>query len=106
MLTVTLTGLSALLIHYFGYSQGDLAAYLASWGAEDYAEYLYDRAMSDPFESLVATYGYYRYLEICEAALSAGCPSERQFLRDYLAVGPAPFDALKEYMVGLYGNQG
>ena len=62
--------------------------------------------MSDPFEGVTASFGYYRYLDICQAALDAGCPSEEQFLRDYLAAGPAPFAALKEYMVSLYQNQG
>ena len=106
MLDVTLTGISALLIHYYGYCQRDLADYLKSWGAESFAGYLYEKAMSDPFESLVASYGYWQYLEICQAALDTGCPSEQQFLQDYLKAGPAPFDALKEHMVALYQNQG
>ena len=106
MLTVTLTGLSALLIHYYGYSPTELKEYLKSWGAEDFSDYLYAKAMSDPFEGLVASYGYYRYLDICQAALDGGCPSEEQFLRDYLAAGPAPFEALKEYMVSFYRNRG
>ena len=106
MLDVTLTGITALLIHYYGYSTGELAAYLKGWGAEDFTGYLYEKAMDDPFESLVASYGYYRYLDICQAALDAGCPDEQQFLRDYLAAGPAPFAALKEYMVRLYQNEG
>ena len=106
MLEVTLTGISALLIHYYGYSEKDLADYLKSWGAESFTDYLYEMAMSDPFESLVASYGYWQYLEICQAALDAGCENERRFLQDYLAAGPAPFEALKEYMVGLYQNQG
>ncbi len=106
MLDVTLTGITALLIHYYGYSAADLAAYLKGWGAEDFTDYLYEKAMSDPFESLVASYGYYRYLDICQAALDAGCPNEKQFLREYLSAGPAPYEALKEYMVSLYQNEG
>ncbi len=106
MLDVTLTGLSALLIHYYGYSEKDLAEYLKSWGAESFAGYLYEKAMSDPFESLVASYGYCQYLDICQAALDAGCETEQRFLQDYLSAGPAPFAELKEYMVGLYTNQG
>ena len=106
MLDVTLTGIVALLIHYYGYSTADLAAYLKGWGAEDFVGYLYDRAMSDPFESLVASYGYYQYLDICQAALDAGCENERRFLQDYLATGPAPFQELKEYMNNLYQNEG
>lgn len=106
MLDVTLTGMSALLIHYYGYSQADLANYLKSWGAEKFVGYLYEKAMSDPFDSLAASYGYWRYLDICQAALDAGCPTEQQFLQDYLAAGPAPYEALKEYMVSLYQNQG
>ena len=105
MLDVTLTGISALLIHYYGYSEKDLAEYLKGWGAESFAGYLYDKAMDDPFDSLVASYGYIRYLHICQAALNAGCESEQRFLQDYLAAGPAPFEALKEYMVGLYQNK-
>lgn len=104
MLDVTLTGITALLIHYYGYSEGDLAAYLETWGAESFTEYLYDSAMVDPFDSLIAAYGYWQYLDICQAALDAGCPTEQRFLREYLAAGPAPFEALKEYMVGLYQN--
>ena len=106
MLDVTLTGISALLIHYYGYTQKSLAAYLESWGAASFTGYLYDRAMSDPFECLVSSYGYWCYLDICQAALDAGCGSEEQFLRDYLAAGPAPYGALKEYMVHLYQKQG
>lgn len=106
MLYVTMTGMSSLLIHYYGYSSTDLAEYLKAWGAQEYTGYLYEKAMNDPFEGLVASYGYYRYLDICEACMDAGCPSETQFLRDYLAAGPAPFQELKGYMVGLYKNQG
>ncbi len=106
MLYATMTGMSALLIHYYGYSEKDLADYLKGWGAEEYAAYLYEKAMFDPFESLVASYGYYRYLDICQAAQDAGCESEERFFRDYLATGPAPFEALKEYMVAFYQNQG
>ena len=62
--------------------------------------------MFDPFDSLVAVYGYYAYLDICQAALDAGCESEARFLADYLAAGPAPYGPLKEYMVGLYENAG
>lgn len=106
MLDVTMTGVSALLIHYYGYSEKDLAEYLKSWGAEGFTDYLYEKALSEPFESLVAAYGYWQYLEICQAALDAGCPSERQFLQGYLNAGPAPYEQLKEYMVGLYQKQG
>ena len=106
MLYVTLTGISALLIHYYGYSQADLYAYLESWGAAAWTEYLFEKAMFDPFESLVASFGYYRYLDICQAALNAGCESEMRFFRDYLDAGPAPYAELKEYMVGLYSKQG
>lgn len=106
MLTVTMTGMTSLLIHYYGYSASDLAAYLKGWGAHEFTGYLYENALNDPFESLTASYGYYRYLEICQAAMDAGCPSEKQFLQDYLAAGPAPFRELKEYMVSLYQKQG
>ena len=106
MLDVTLTGMCALLIHYYGYSEQGLLEYLKSWGAEEYADYLYEKAMSDPFESLVASYGYWQYLDICQAALDAGCPTEQQFLQDYLNAGPAPYEQLKKYMVNLYQNQG
>lgn len=106
MVDMTLTGISALLIHSDGYSKADLSAYLAEWGAADFTDYLYGKAMDDPFDSIVAPYGYSRYLEICQAALDTGCGSERQFLQDYLSAGPAPFEALKEYMVRLYEKQG
>ena len=106
MLNETLTGITALLIHYYGYTTENLAAYLESWGAASFTGYLYDQAMFDPFECLVASYGYWCYLDICQAALDAGCPSEIQFLRDYLAAGPAPYKPLKEYMVRKYQKQG
>ncbi len=106
MLYKTLTGISALLIHYYGYSIEDLAEYLKSWGAESFTKYLYDAAMFDPFECVIASYGYYQYLDICQAALDAGCENERRFLQDYLAAGPGPFRELKEYMVALYQKQG
>lgn len=106
MLDVTMTGMCALLIHYYGYSTADLAEYLKSWGAESFVGYLYGKAMSDPFESLVAAYGYWQYLDICQAVLDAGCSDERSFLQDYLAVGPAPYEPLKEYMVAKYQNEG
>lgn len=105
MLYVTLTGICSLLIHYYGYSQEDLSAYLQRWGAEDFTQELYDKAMFDPFESLIAAYGYCQYLDICQAALDAGCKSEEQFFEDYMAAGPAPFGELKEYMVSLYQNK-
>lgn len=106
MLAVTLTGISSLLIHYYGYSKADLSAYLQGWGASDFTEYLYEKAMLDPFESLVASFGYYQFLDICQAALDAGCENEQRFLFDYLSVGPAPFEDLKVYMVDLYQKQG
>lgn len=106
MLYRALTGITALQIHYYGYTKENVAEYLKTWGAEEFADYLYEKAMADPFESVVAVYGYSRYLEICQAALDAGCDSEERFLRDYLAAGPAPFQALKEYMVSRYQKQG
>ena len=106
MLYTTMTGMTALLIHYYGYTEKDLADYLQGWGAASFADELYQKAMFDPFESLVASYGYYRYLDICQAALDAGCESETRFFRDYLDAGPAPYAELKEYMVGLYSKQG
>ncbi len=106
MLYQALTGITALQIHYYGYTKEDIADYLKSWGAEGFADYLYEKAMADPFDSVVAVYGYSRYLEICQAALDAGCDSEERFLRDYMAAGPAPFEALKEYMVSQYQKQG
>ena len=106
MLYVTLTGISALLIHYYGYSEAELSAYLTSWGADSVTSYLYEKAMFDPFESLVAAYGYSQYLDMCQAALDAGCENELRFYRDYLAAGPAPLGELKEYMVSLYQKQG
>ncbi len=106
MLYRALTGITALQIHYYGYTKENVAEYLKTWGAEEFADYLYEKAMADPFDSVVAVYGYSRYLEICQAALDAGCDSEERFLRDYLAAGPAPFQALKEYMVGRYQKQG
>ena len=106
MLSVTLTGISALQIHYHGYAKTDLAAYLKGWGVESFAGYLYEKALSDPFDSLAAAYGYARYLDICQAALDAGCESEERFLQDYLAAGPRPFGELKEYMVDLYQKRG
>ena len=106
MLYKTLTGISSVLIHYYGYSMTDLAEYLKSWGADSFTEYLYEGAMFDPFECVIASYGYYQYLNICQAALDAGCENEQRFLQDYLAAGPVPFRELKEYMVGLYQNQG
>lgn len=105
MLYVTFTSICSLLIHYYGYTQEDLSAYLQRWGAEDFTQELYDKAMFDPFESLVAAYGYCQYLDICQASLDAGCESEEQFFADYMAAGPAPFDELKEYMVSLYQNK-
>ena len=56
--------------------------------------------------TLLSVNGYWQYLDICQAALDAGCETEQRFLQDYLASGPAPYEALKEYMVGLYQNQG
>ncbi len=106
MLFTTMTGISALLVHYYGYTDAELKEYLKSSGAEAYADVLYEKAMFDPFESLIASYGYYRYLDICQAALDAGCNSEQAFLQDYLSVGPAPYAQLKQYMVDLYKNQG
>lgn len=106
MLDVTMTAMASLLIHYYGYTEKDLSAYLKDWGADSFTGYLYAKAMDDPFDSLVAVYGYYHYLDICEAALDVGCPTEKQFLRDYLAAGPAPYASLKEYMVSLYQKQG
>ena len=106
MLYRALTGITALQIHYYGYTKENVAEYLKTWGAEGFADYLYEKAMADPFDSVVEVYGYSRYLEICQAALDAGCDSEERFLRDYLAAGPAPFQALKEYMVSRYQKQG
>ena len=106
LLYQALTGITALQIHYYGYMKEDVAEYLKSWGAEGFADYLYEKAMADPFDSVVAVYGYSRYLEICQAALDAGCDSEERFLRDYMTAGPAPFQALKEYMVSRYQKQG
>ncbi|MBQ7278477.1 MAG: hypothetical protein IJR17_04670 [Clostridia bacterium] len=102
LLEEALTGVSALLIHYYGYSEAELEQYLSAWGAGDHGEVFYNRAMDDPFTSLVGVYGYTRYTSLMEEAIALGCKDERQFLDDYLALGPAPYAELREHLLAKY----
>lgn len=102
-----LLGLYALAdmgIHYDGWSLLDTIAFFRSYGITetDVIEEIYQLILGDPANYLKYYIGYVEFLELKKEAIRRWGDdfSQEKFHKAVLEVGPAPFDLLREYVVG------
>ena len=102
-----LLGLYALAdmgIHYDGWSLLDTIAFFRSYGITetDVIEEIYQLILGDPANYLKYYIGYVEFLELKKEAIHRWSDdfSQEKFHKAVLEVGPAPFDLLREYVIG------
>ena len=102
-----LLGLYALAdmgIHYDGWSLLDTIAFFRSYGITEteVIEEIYQLILGDPANYLKYYIGYVEFLELKKEAIHRWSDdfSQEKFHKAVLEVGPAPFDLLREYVIG------
>lgn len=89
-------------IHYDGWSRDELGKFLAGYGLKDRgtADRIYDLILGSPGNYLKYYIGYLEFLELKKEwqQEKAGAFSQKEFHEAVLAVGPAPFELVEEYM--------
>lgn len=89
-------------IHYDGWSREELGKFLAGYGLKDRgtANRIYDLILGSPGNYLKYYIGYLEFLELKKEwqQEKAGAFSQKEFHEAVLAVGPAPFELVEEYM--------
>lgn len=89
-------------IHYDGWSRDELGKFLAGYGLKDRgtADRIYDLILGSPGNYLKYYIGYLEFLELKKEwqQEKAGAFSQKEFHESVLAVGPAPFELVEEYM--------
>lgn len=89
-------------IHYDGWSREELGKFLTGYGLKDRgtANRIYDLILGSPGNYLKYYIGYLEFLELKKEwqQEKAGAFSQKEFHEAVLAVGPAPFELVEEYM--------
>lgn len=89
-------------IHYDGWSRDELGKFLAGYGLKDRrtADRIYDLILGSPGNYLKYYIGYLEFLELKKEwqQEKAEAFSQKEFHEAVLAVGPAPFELVEEYM--------
>lgn len=89
-------------IHYDGWSRDELGKFLAGYGLKDRgtADRIYDLILGSPGNYLKYYIGYLEFLELKKEwqQEKAETFSQKEFHEAVLAVGPAPFELVEEYM--------
>lgn len=89
-------------IHYDGWSRDELGKFLAGYGLKDRgtSDRIYDLILGSPGNYLKYYIGYLEFLELKKEwqQEKAGAFSQKEFHESVLAVGPAPFELVEEYM--------
>lgn len=102
IISLCIYGLCDIGIHYYGWGENEVLAFLNENGSYDEAtaHSLYTNIIDEPGSYLKYTIGYMEFMKLKEAAKTCwgGDFSEMAFHEYVLSVGPAPFDVLKSYM--------
>lgn len=91
-------------IHYDGWTLLDTVAFFRSYGITetDVIEEIYELIVGDPANYLKYYIGYVEFLELKKDAIQTWGEefSQERFHKAVLEIGPAPFDVVREYMLG------
>ena len=103
-------GISSLLdiaIHYHGYSREDTAAYLEKLGLKN-SDSFYDMILEAPANYLKYYVGYLCFSDLRDSVkkVQGDDFSLKEFHKEVLTIGPAPFSVLEKYMKKACSNAG
>jgi uncharacterized protein (DUF885 family) len=101
-LTLGLSSLMDIQVHYRGFSREQTASYLANFGLErSSANALYDALLEAPANYLKYYLGYLSFLDLKDAyEKNQGTAfSLKKFHQKILEIGPAPFPVLSKYLL-------
>lgn len=106
-----LLGLYALTdigIHYDGWTLIDTVSFFHQYGITDtdIIENIYDLIIADPANYLKYYIGYVEFLELKKETIKTWDEdfTQKKFHQAVLDIGPAPFDILREYILGTVKN--
>ena len=90
-------------IHYDGWTLDDTVEHFASYGIEDEAtiEEIYEYILGDPANYLKYYVGYLEILELKKEVMDTQEKdfSQKEFHKELLEIGPAPFEVIRKYML-------
>ncbi len=102
IVSLCIYGICDIGIHYYGWGQDDVSAFLNEHGTydEETVHSLYTNIIDEPGSYLKYTIGYMEFMKLKKAAQENWGQefSEMAFHRFVLSIGPAPFDVLNRYM--------
>ena len=89
-------------IHYDGWSLSDTIDFFSSYGIKDEAtiQEIYEYIVGDPANYLVYYVGYLEMLELKKEMIAkkGSSFSQKDFHRQILEIGPAPFEIIRKYL--------
>lgn len=102
IVSLCIYGICDIGIHYYGWGQDDVSAFLNEHGTydEETVHSLYTNIIDEPGSYLKYTIGYMEFMKLKKAAQENWGQqfSEMAFHTFVLSIGPAPFDVLNRYM--------
>lgn len=91
-------------IHYDGWNLEDTLSFFSSYGISDEAtiQEIYEYIVGDPANYLTYYVGYLEVLELKKDMIEEKGSdfSQKQFHKELLEIGPAPFEVIRKYMFG------
>lgn len=101
-ITLCISSLLDIAIHYYGYTRADAAVYLSRFGFTDLAtaESFYNTILEAPANYLKYYVGYLNFIELRDMQKEklGDKFSLKEFHRKVLEIGPAPFPVIKKYL--------
>jgi len=101
-LTLGISSLMDIAVHYHGYDRSRVASYLENFGFEAAsANALYNALLEAPANYLRYYLGYLNFLDLRDAyaAQKGNDFTLKKFHQEVLTIGPAPFPILKKYLL-------
>lgn len=90
-------------IHYDGWTLEDTVAHFSSYGISDEATIaeIYEYILGDPANYLTYYVGYLEILELKKEMIEkqGEAFSQKEFHKELLEIGPAPFEVIRKYML-------
>ena len=99
--TMAIYGLLDLGIHYQGWTVDELREFLtANFGAldEETVVDMYNYLVGNPAEYMQYAAGEFEMMDIIDDYTEDGDVDMKEFYREYLMIGPAPFDIIRKYL--------
>lgn len=99
--TMAIYGLMDLGIHYQGWDKNALKNFLTTnFGVldDDTVTDLYNYLVGNPAEYMQYAAGEFEMMDIIDAYTEEGGTDMKEFYREYLTIGPAPFDIIRKYL--------